>query len=45
VIPDPPATSAETFGLPPCTPHLIAKLRNMTPERLAQIFPTEKDPK
>lgn len=27
----------ETFGLPECTPHLQAKLRNMPPELLAQI--------
>lgn len=27
----------ETYGLPPCDAHLIAKLRNMDPELLAQI--------
>lgn len=41
----PGSPSTETFGLPPCTPRLIAKLRNMPPELRAQIFPTEKDPK
>lgn len=30
-------TSTETFGLPPEAAHLIAKLRNMPPEQLAQI--------
>ena len=29
--------SAETFGLPPEVPHLIAKLRLVPPEILAQI--------
>lgn len=36
----PAAPTTETFGLSSCTPHLIAKLRNMSPELLAQIFPT-----
>lgn len=30
-------TAAETFGLPPATPHLIAKLRNMDPDLLKTI--------
>ena len=29
--------SEETFGLPPEVPHLIAKLRNLSPELLATI--------
>jgi len=33
----PPETSAETFGLPPVVPHLIAKLRNLDPAYLADI--------
>ena len=34
-----PVTEAktETFGLPPCDAHLIAKLRNMDPALLADI--------
>jgi hypothetical protein len=34
------AQSAESFGLPPQAAHLIAKLRNMPPELLAQILNT-----
>ena len=29
--------TAETFGLPPAVPHLIAKLRNLDPAYLADI--------
>ena len=29
--------TAETFGLPPTVPHLIAKLRNLDPAYLADI--------
>jgi hypothetical protein len=32
--------SSETFGLPPCDTHLIAKLRCMDPALLATIRPT-----
>jgi hypothetical protein len=34
-------TSNETFGLPPQAGHLIAKLRNMSPELLATLTKTE----
>lgn len=34
---EPVPPTLESFGLPECTPHLIAKLRNMPPERLAKI--------
>ena len=37
--------STETFGLPPQVPHLIGKLRNMSPELLATIRNTTKDTK
>jgi hypothetical protein len=33
----PPTTAAETFGLPPAVPILIAKLRNLDPAYLADI--------
>ena len=33
----PAARSVETFGLPDTVPHLIAKLRQLPPELLAQI--------
>lgn len=36
--------STETFGLPPCDTHLIAKLRNMPADLLATITGKE-DPK
>lgn len=36
-------TSTETFGLPPCDAHLIAKLRNMDPALLATIREAGKD--
>lgn len=37
------AASRETFGLPACDTHLIAKLRNMDPVLLATIRPTKAD--
>ena len=33
----------ETFGLPPCDTHLIAKLRNMPADLLATITGKEED--
>jgi hypothetical protein len=34
--------STETFGLPPVVPHLIAKLRLVSPEVLATIVTTKE---
>lgn len=34
--------TAETFGLPECDTHLIAKLRNMPPALRETILPTPK---
>jgi hypothetical protein len=33
----------ETFGLPDCDAHLIAKLRNMDPDQLATIRGTGRE--
>lgn len=42
-IAESPPPEAETFGLPTCDTHLIAKLRNMDPDLRAAILHLPSD--